>query len=82
MVYDNDVSWHLLRACYVLIILKCLTYIKRDILRIMKISVAEGGIMSIMAWKNASKHSSADFTKSASTKIKQDSADEWSNPEI
>ena len=48
----------------------------------MKISVAEGGIMSIMAWKNASKHSSADFTKSASTKIKQDSADEWSNPEI
>ena len=58
------------------IILKCCTYIKRDILRIMNISVAEGGIMSIMAGKNASKHSSADFTKSASTKIKQDSADE------
>ena len=51
MVYDNDVSWHLLRVCYVLIILKCFTYIKRDILRIMNISIAEGGIMSIMAWK-------------------------------
>lgn len=46
IMMSADTFW---RVCYVLTILKCFTYIKRDILRIMNISITEGEIMSIMA---------------------------------
>lgn len=48
LIWCNS-SWHLLRVFHVLAILKILLFLRGIV--VMSISIAEGGIMSIMAWK-------------------------------